>query len=237
MRRTTPTDTTRERPRPGRERYLSIPEVAARLGTTDRFPRRLVGGAPNRVQAIRASHPDRRERPRHLHRILHGGARDASAAGGLMSGNSKGRRRRFGSVRRLPSGLWQARYLTPDDQMVPAPVRFADRKAAEDWLVQTEAEMLRGDWTDPTAGQIELGTYVDEWMRDRDLKARTREEYERLIRLHVRPQLGRRVPVRHHAGRHPGVANRTPGQRCRTVHGREDVSHPARGLRDGGRRR
>lgn len=29
-------------PRPAPERYLSIPEVAERLGTTERFPRRLV---------------------------------------------------------------------------------------------------------------------------------------------------------------------------------------------------
>ena len=28
--------------------------------------------------------------------------------------NSKGRRRRFGTVRRLPSGRWQARYPGPD---------------------------------------------------------------------------------------------------------------------------
>jgi excisionase family DNA binding protein len=43
MRRSTPTDISSPRPaRPARERYLSIPEVAERLGTTERFPRRLV---------------------------------------------------------------------------------------------------------------------------------------------------------------------------------------------------
>ena len=37
----------------------------------------------------------------------------ASAEGGLMA-NSKGRRRRFGTIRRLPSGRWQVRYPGPD---------------------------------------------------------------------------------------------------------------------------
>ncbi len=38
-------------------------------------------------------------------------------------GNNKGTRRGFGSVRQLPSGRWQARYLGPDDVEHRAPVR------------------------------------------------------------------------------------------------------------------
>jgi hypothetical protein len=36
-----------------------------------------------------------------------------------MGGNTKDSRRRFGAVRRLPSGQWQARYLGPDSIMRP----------------------------------------------------------------------------------------------------------------------
>jgi hypothetical protein len=47
--------------------------------------------------------------------------------------------------------------------------------------------MLRGDWSDPDAGRVPLGDYADQWVRERDLKPRTREEYARHLRLHVRP--------------------------------------------------
>jgi site-specific recombinase XerD len=36
---------------------------------------------------------------------------------------------------------------------------------------------------------ITLGEYAKRWVAERDLKARTREEYERLLRLHVLPYL------------------------------------------------
>src|SRR5690242_19963460 len=108
-----------------------------------------------------------------------------------MGGNSKGSKRRFGSVRRLPSGAWQARYTGPDGLIRKAPSTFDTKRAAEQWLVETEAEMLRGEWLDPDAGKVQLGDYADQWVRERDLKARTREEYERHLRLHVRPYLGK----------------------------------------------
>ncbi|TDC38300.1 site-specific integrase [Micromonospora sp. 15K316] len=97
---------------------------------------------------------------------------------------------RFGSVRKLPSGAWQARYAGPDGLPRKAPNTFDTKRAAEQWLVETEAEMLRGEWLDPDAGKITLTEYADRWMRERYLKALTREEYERHLRLHVRPQLG-----------------------------------------------
>jgi integrase len=107
-----------------------------------------------------------------------------------VSGNSKGARRRFGSVRQLPSGKYQVRYVGPDGLPRKAPRTFDTKRAAERWLIETEAEMLRGDWLDPDAGREPLADYADRWLSERDLKARTREEYKRLIRLHVRPYLG-----------------------------------------------
>jgi integrase len=107
-----------------------------------------------------------------------------------VSGNSKGARRRFGSVRQLPSGKYQVRYVGPDGLPRKAPRTFDTKRAAERWLIETEAEMLRGDRLDPDAGREPLADYADRWLSERDLKARTREEYKRLIRLHVRPYLG-----------------------------------------------
>jgi integrase len=108
-----------------------------------------------------------------------------------MGGNTKGHKRRFGNVRQQRSRRWQARYTGPDGLPRTAPDTFDTKRAAEQWLVETEAEILRGEWLDPDAGNVELGEYAGRWVRERDLKARTREEYERLLRLHVRPYLGR----------------------------------------------
>ena len=59
------------------------------------------------------------------------------------------RRRGFGSVRRLPSGRWQARYGTDDGGMVPAPATFPTKRDADDWLATVQADMSRGTWLDP----------------------------------------------------------------------------------------
>lgn len=48
--------------------------------------------------------------------------------------NSKGRRRRFGAVRKLPSGQWQARYKGPDGTMHSADHTFPNLTDAEVWL-------------------------------------------------------------------------------------------------------
>jgi hypothetical protein len=107
-----------------------------------------------------------------------------------MSGNTKGRKRRFGSVRQLPSGSWQARYTGPDGLLRTAPTPFDTKTAAEQWLVTTEADILKGEWIDPNAGKELFDDYLTRWIKERDLKPRSREEYERTIRLHVRPHLG-----------------------------------------------
>jgi hypothetical protein len=45
-------------------------------------------------------------------------------------------KRRFGRVRELPSGRWQARYKGPDGIDRPAPQTFARKVDAEKWLVK-----------------------------------------------------------------------------------------------------
>jgi hypothetical protein len=62
---------------------------------------------------------------------------------------------------------------------------------------------LRGEWLDPDAGNVPLGDYADRWVRERDLKALTREEYERHLRLHVRPHLGKVALNRDHTSTGP----------------------------------
>lgn len=103
--------------------------------------------------------------------------------------NKKGRRR-FGNVRELRSGRFQARYPGPDGQMRTAPTTFDTKKSAEQWLTVTESEMLRGDWLDPLVGAVPLGDYGDQWITDRKIGPTTRELYAGLFRLHIRPFFG-----------------------------------------------
>jgi integrase len=105
--------------------------------------------------------------------------------------NAKGRRRRFGSVRQLRSGRWQARYQGPDGLVRPAPRTFATETDANVWLTVTEAEIVQGNWTDPYAGRIPLGLYAAKWIAERPgLAPRTTALYEDLLRLHIDPALG-----------------------------------------------
>ena len=53
------------------------------------------------------------------------------------------RKRRFGRVRRLPSGRYQVRYLGPDGVDRPAPQTFATKREAEVWLTFKEGEIKR----------------------------------------------------------------------------------------------
>jgi integrase len=96
-------------------------------------------------------------------------------------------RRRFGRVRRLPSGRWQARYQGPDSVDRAAPETFGTKTDAEVWLTLKEAEIRRGDWIDPDAGKVRFGGYSDNWVNDSVLKPRTEELYRGLLKNHLKP--------------------------------------------------
>jgi integrase len=100
--------------------------------------------------------------------------------------NTKGRRRRFGAVRQLPSGQWQARYRGPDGLMRPADTTFLTKSGAEVWLTCKEAEILNGDWIDPDAGKVLLCDYGTTWIEERpNLRPKTVRLYRYLLRCHI----------------------------------------------------
>jgi integrase len=99
-------------------------------------------------------------------------------------------KRRFGRVRKLPSGRYQARYPGPDGTDRPARQTFASKTDASVWLTMKEAEIRRGDWADPDAGKIRFGDYADDWVRDHILKPRTEELYRAILRNHLKPTFG-----------------------------------------------
>jgi len=109
-----------------------------------------------------------------------------------MGGNTKGIRRRFGAVRKLPSGRWQARYLGPDDVMRPADRTFATKTEAERWLIRTEAEIIDANWVDPDAGRVPFGEYAADWIEERlGLRPKTVQLYRFLLAHYLVSAFGR----------------------------------------------
>ena len=105
--------------------------------------------------------------------------------------NGKGRQRWFGTIRRLPSGRYQARYHDPDGVRRAADDTFATKTAAQDWLTLKEAELLEGEWVDPDAGAVFVADYAATWIGERPgLRPKTVLIYTGLLRCHIAPHFG-----------------------------------------------
>lgn len=104
-------------------------------------------------------------------------------------------KRRFGSVRQLPSGRFQIRYPGPDGKIRVGETTYARERDAEKALSLIEAKLITGDWTDPQRAKVKFSDYADKWIAERtNLRPRTVEIYKGLLKRHIRPHLGG-VPV------------------------------------------
>ena len=104
---------------------------------------------------------------------------------------NKSGRRRFGSVRQLPSGRYQVRYPGRDGQTRTAQETYERKGDAEKALSVIETQMIRGDWIDPVRGRIKLRDYAATWIEQRPgLRPKTVDLYRWLLRAHVGPALG-----------------------------------------------
>lgn len=107
-------------------------------------------------------------------------------------------KRSFGSVRRLPSGAYQARYTGPDGTMYSAPRTFTAKSHADAWLAERRTEISHGTWRSPSsqpaeeATAVTFGDYAGAWLAGRDLKPRTRAHYRSLLESRLLPTFGDR---------------------------------------------
>ncbi|SES28308.1 tyrosine-type recombinase/integrase [Actinokineospora terrae] len=102
------------------------------------------------------------------------------------------RRRRFGAMRKLPSGRYQVSYLGPDSKRRNAPETFPNKTAAEQYLARLETTMMAGEWADPAKAKIHVGDYADQWITQRPrLSPRTVDLYRWLLAKHIEPYVGR----------------------------------------------
>jgi integrase len=96
------------------------------------------------------------------------------------------KRRRYGSVRKLSSGRWQARISGPAGKMTSLGT-FATKREADRVLAAAETDQARGTWLDPSSGKQRFGDFAEHWMRTRTLRPMTRTLYERQLRLRILP--------------------------------------------------
>lgn len=100
------------------------------------------------------------------------------------------KRNAWGGVRRLPSGRYQAHYRV-DGVWVTAPTTYRTKRDADIFLASTRADIERGTWINPNAGKVTLTAYTKTWLAERpNLRPRTRELYDILLRRHILPFLG-----------------------------------------------
>lgn len=71
-----------------------------------------------------------------------------------------------------------------------------DRKSdAQRHLATVEADLLRGTYIDPRAGQVTLADYAEQWMAQQEWRPATRVLAESHLRNHIGPRLGSRQLV------------------------------------------
>ncbi len=101
-------------------------------------------------------------------------------------------RRQFGSIRKLASGRWQARYF---DNTRTAPYTFKTKADAARWLAKTETEISSGRWQDPTTANLTFAQYAEAWLaqrtvRGKPLAPRTIQTYRYGLDRYIGPKLG-----------------------------------------------
>jgi integrase len=103
-------------------------------------------------------------------------------------------RRDFGSVRRLPSGKWQARHRDPLTGELVSLGTFRTKAEAADAVASARTDQGRGAWVDPRRGQVpfrELARHTEATRVNR--RATTRARDATLLRTRVLPAFGERA--------------------------------------------
>src|SRR5664279_1280450 len=110
----------------------------------------------------------------------------------LRPGEVRMAHRRFGYVRKLPSGRFQASYLAPNGHRRNAPSTFATKTDAREWLVRVRGSILDGRWRDPVLARQPLIAYARSWIDQRPgLRPRTVDLYRWLLNRHLEPHFAR----------------------------------------------
>jgi integrase len=95
------------------------------------------------------------------------------------------------SIKKRPDGTWRARWREYPGGPEKAK-QFARKIDAEHFLTDIQHRLLSGTYTPPSAGQIRVEAYAEEWLARRTFKPATHDRIQRELRLYVVPKLGNR---------------------------------------------
>ena len=99
-------------------------------------------------------------------------------------------RRRFGRIRKLPSGRYQAAYTGPDGAVHNAEQTFPTKGMAERWLSLTEADVMRGEWSPPERCAETVGEWAERWLEQGQWRPTTARDYGSKVRSLILPRWG-----------------------------------------------
>ena len=103
------------------------------------------------------------------------------------------RRRHFGSVRKLPSGRFQASYWH-EGARHRAPSTFSAKGGALAWLSAVETDIGRGAWVDPRQGDLTVAEVARLWLAANPAKRpNTLAMDEIAVSVHLKPVANRRI--------------------------------------------
>jgi integrase len=95
----------------------------------------------------------------------------------------------MGSIRKKPSGRYEVRYRDPGGRLRGR--TFRTKREAQEFSDRTGTAIGEGTWRDPALAKVRLAEYANWWLENRpELRPRTRELYDGLLRLHIGPYLG-----------------------------------------------
>ncbi len=100
-------------------------------------------------------------------------------------------RNTFGSVRKLPSGRYQASYWHEGSRHV-GPNTYTTKSDANAHLSGVEDRIRRGEWIDSEAGKVRFKDYAEKWRANQTHRALTAAQIETTLRRHVYPTIGDR---------------------------------------------
>jgi integrase len=88
---------------------------------------------------------------------------------------------------------YRARYIGPDGTEKSKSFPDRQKRLAEQWLSQIEADMARGQYIDPQGGRLTVRQHAERWLASLTMDPGTFVSTEQRIRLHVLPHLGSRA--------------------------------------------
>ena len=91
-------------------------------------------------------------------------------------------------IRRLKSGKWQATVRHPSGQRWSKSDPL--KRVVQQWASDKEADLRRGEFVDPTAGQITLAQWWERWSGVQVWATATRDKNGSWWRNHIQPKFG-----------------------------------------------